>query len=281
MTATDDRWISLGDGLCRVPERLLLAHARGEVLFITGAGTSKPAGLPDFRSLVLKVYERADAAVHSILRSVPPQVCNLWEVPASALTDKQNAEIKRFIQGDYDVVLGMLEWRIDGPSSHTNSVRKHIVDILESSSNRPAAIHRALIKLADRGSTSTIFTTNFDRLLEKAIDGRSGRLGSYALGAIPRPTRKEEFTGVLHIRGVLPASKRYIADIVVTDQDFGEFYLRRRIIPDLIYDAARLFNLVLVGYSANDAPTDCRGRWEIGRDRKMSADCVVGLVFEC
>jgi hypothetical protein len=40
----------------------------------------------------------------------------------------------------------------------------------------------------------------------------------------------------------------------VTDQDFGEFYLRRRIVPDFIYDAARLFHLVLVGYSANDPP---------------------------
>ncbi len=40
----------------------------------------------------------------------------------------------------------------------------------------------------------------------------------------------------------------------MTDQDFGEFYLRRRIVPDFIYDAARLFNLVLIGYSANDAP---------------------------
>jgi hypothetical protein len=41
---------------------------------------------------------------------------------------------------------------------------------------------------------------------------------------------------------------------VLTDQDFGEFYLRRRVVPDFIYDAARLFHLVLVGYSANDPP---------------------------
>jgi len=30
--------------------------------------------------------------------------------------------------------------------------------------------------------------------------------------------------------------------------------LRRRVVPDFIYDAARLFNLVLIGYSANDPP---------------------------
>jgi len=44
------------------------------------------------------------------------------------------------------------------------------------------------------------------------------------------------------------------SEFVVTDRDFGEFYLRRRVVPDFIYDAARLFHLVLVGYRANDAP---------------------------
>ena len=34
-------------------ERLLLAHARGEVLLIAGVGVSMPAKLPDFRCLVL------------------------------------------------------------------------------------------------------------------------------------------------------------------------------------------------------------------------------------
>jgi hypothetical protein len=42
--------------------------------------------------------------------------------------------------------------------------------------------------------------------------------------------------------------------LVVTDQDFGELYLRRRLVPDFLYDAARLFSLVLVGYTANDPP---------------------------
>ena len=33
----------MGPGLAAIPERLLLAHARGEVLFIAGAGISQPA----------------------------------------------------------------------------------------------------------------------------------------------------------------------------------------------------------------------------------------------
>ena len=58
----------------------------------------------------------------------------------------------------------------------------------------------------------------------------------------------------MHIHGTLATGSNRLSELVLSDQDFGEFYLRRRVVPDFIYDAARLFNLVLVGYSANDPP---------------------------
>lgn len=47
LNSSVDRVISLGEGLPAIPERLLIAHARGEVLFIVGAGVSMspPANL--------------------------------------------------------------------------------------------------------------------------------------------------------------------------------------------------------------------------------------------
>ncbi len=59
---------------------------------------------------------------------------------------------------------------------------------------------------------------------------------------------------MLHIHGALDKSPERASELVLSDQDFGEFYLRRRVVPDFIYDAARLYHLVLVGYSANDPP---------------------------
>ena len=65
------REIALRPGLAKIPERLLLAHARGEVLFVFGAGVSQPACLPGFRQLVLDVYCRLDPAVHAVIKSLP------------------------------------------------------------------------------------------------------------------------------------------------------------------------------------------------------------------
>ncbi|WP_271599259.1 SIR2 family protein [Bradyrhizobium sp. CCBAU 45384] len=109
------------------------------------------------------------------------------------------------------------------------------------------------MRLADRGGATTVVTTNFDLLLEGGTK-RGSRVDTYALGSIPRPTRQADFAGVLHIHGALDPDQSRFSELVLSDQDFGEFYLRRRVVPDFIYDAARLFHLVLVGYSANDPP---------------------------
>ena len=176
------RVISLGPGLAAIPERLLLAHARGEVLFLAGAGISQQVGLPDFRDLVLKVYEKLDTSAHGTLFPIPRESCNQWMPDISGLTNKQAAEIKRFINGDYDVVLGMLERRIDGQSHSSSRVRQTIGDILRAGAVSPGSIHRALMRLADRGGAVTIVTTNFELLLERAARRTTPPIQTYSLG---------------------------------------------------------------------------------------------------
>lgn len=248
--AASDREIALGPDLPPIPERLLLWQSRGEVLFITGAGISQPAGLPDFRELVVRVYAELDKAVHAVIS--PSGVSGKLGVGPAGLTVQQEAEVIRFNRKDYDVVLGMLERRMEKEPHVKSRVRQVVAGVLRGA--KPAQIHRSLMRLADRGGAVTIVTTNFDLLLEDATRRSRTSVQTYTLGGIPRPGRRNDFAGVLHIHGALDRNPDRTSDLVITDRDFGEFYLRRRVVPDLIYDAARLFNLVLVGYSANDPP---------------------------
>jgi SIR2-like protein len=221
----EERVIALGQGLAAIPERLLLAHSRGEVLFIAGAGISRPASLPDFRELVPNVYAELDAAAHAVMASVPEGACNQWSPDLSSLTHQQAAEVRRFITGDFDVVLGMIERRMDGQGHEASTVRRTITKKLRPAGARPAPIHRALMRLADRGGVHTIATTNFDLLLEKASRQIRPGVPGHSLGAIPRPGRNNRFGGVLHIHGALDRDAGRDSDLVVSDQDLGEFYL--------------------------------------------------------
>ena len=271
--------ISFGPDLPTIPERLLLAHARGEVLFLCGAGISRSAGMPGFRELVSNVYQTLDPVIHAELPNASSTEDCRRDPHLPQLTPRQAAEVRRFKAEEFDVVLGMLERRLDSRKREDSKVRSRVAEVLRQpeapnalqtpppaesvgKTDRagmprpicPAPVHRTLIRLADRGGVSTIMTTNFDLLLEAAAKGLRVPLQTYALGSIPRPTRRNEFAGVLHLHGALSRDPCRFSDLVLTDQDFGEFYLRRRIVPDLIYDAARLFHLVMVGYSAKDPP---------------------------
>lgn len=259
-----DRVVYFDDGLPGLPEDLLLARDRGLVLFITGAGISRPApsNLPDFRGLVVDVYRTLDAVVADKFQKIlneetksqqqgkAPKID--WTRYRSGLTADQQAELMRFVDGDYDVVLGMLERRVDSASTQSSSVRERVVAILKQS-RRSNALHQSLMRLGRRFEQPFIATTNFDRLLE-AASPRDSPPAVHVLGSIPRPSRRSSFCGIFHIHGALPGRSEAVKDLVLTDQDFGDVYLRRRIASDFIYDAARIFNLVLVGYSLGDAP---------------------------
>lgn len=247
--------VALGQGCAFLPERLLLAHAKGEVLFLAGAGVSKapPSFLPSFTDLVLKVYEQLGDPLLPSLQALARK--EVEPTPDPPLTADQQAEAESFKTKQLDVVLGMLERRIDGQQTEESRMRQAVVAVLQTDPPpEPAGIHRDLIRLADRGGATAILTTNFDLLLEAAAEEMKRSVEGYSLGAMPRPSLRPSFSGVLHLHGALRPQPGGIPDLVLTNRDFGEFYLRRRVVPDLLYDAARIYHLVLVGYTANDPP---------------------------
>ena len=252
--------ISLNNNLPEIPEKLLLAHKRGEVIFICGAGISISADLPSFKKLVLHVYKELDEPVYEIIK--PENIDIQDKINNSNLTSEQKAEIKQFTQKKYDVVLGMLMRRLDNQQEDNNRVKPKVIECLNVA-KKPEKIHSALMRLANRGSAVTIITTNFDLLLEKAgkkikdeenLSENYNNIETYSLDSIPRPSREKDFSGIFHIHGALEQSSQRISELILSDQDFGEFYLRRQFISNFIYDLSRLFHIVFVGYSVDDPP---------------------------
>ena len=221
-SAKRDRVIPFGLGLPAIPERLLLAHARGEVLFIAGSGVSRPA-LPDFRGLVLKVYETLDTKVYTVISQIPSDVPINYSPNLSTLNEGQSAEVMRFIRKDYDVVLGLLERRIDDDPHAKSKVRQEVRNQLIFKGLKASSVHRSLMRLSDRGGAIAIATTNFDLLLEDASRRQGKKVETYCLGGIPRPGRRNDFSGVLHIHGALHPDPSISTDLILTEQDFGEW----------------------------------------------------------
>lgn len=255
-----DRLVYFEPGLPGIPEALLLARDRGEVLFLTGAGVSTPppSSLPNFKGLVVDIYRQLDrplaTALEAWIDAIPPSGNPLpdWSLFATGLNAKEQTEFKRFAAGEYDVALGMLERRMASVPGQTTSMRSVAARVLNAAKT-PNVLHASLDRLARRFGEVFIATTNFDRLHENQA-GPPSASRSFGLNALPRPSRRADFHGVFHIHGVLPTNAKAPIDIVLSDQDFGDVYLRRRTASDFIYDAVRIFHLVIIGYSLNDAP---------------------------
>lgn len=249
--------IYLEDNLPGLPEDLMLARDQGRVLFLTGAGVSAPApsSLPNFQGLVCEIAKRLDARLGQAMDywmaeksspSTPPKAVASF---IEGLDPRQCAEFKRFVSNEFDMVLGMLERRMaraSEPVSHLRVAAREVLDAAEA----PNSLHASINVLARRFGELFVATTNFDRLHEEAA--KPGKVASHGLEGLPRPSSGPGFHGVFHIHGVLdPKQSR---QLVLTDQDFGDLYLRRRLTADFIYDAARIFHIVIVGYSVNDPP---------------------------
>ncbi len=259
-----DEHVFLEAGLPGLPLELLLARDRGEVLFLTGAGVSRPppSNLPDFQGLALNICEKVDKSLAFALTemiddvraadsAVPRRPPRSWTDFTTSLDPGQKAEFKRFADGDYDVALGMLERR-QGNAGRGSRMRKAAAEVL-GARRAPNAVHKALDRLARREGRLFLATTNFDRLHEIAA-GTGADVPSYGLSDLPRPSRRADFTGIFHIHGLLPDKAGGSSELILTDQDFGDYYMRRRVTSDFVYDATRIYYLVIVGYSVNDAP---------------------------
>ncbi len=236
-----------------VPIELLNHHKENKVLFICGAGISKDSKLPLFKGLVKDIYQKIDKYIYDFIElNEKNSTLTVEHIANSKLTVAQKAELMAYIDEQYDFLLGMLENR-DENDQQKFAVREALINRIKKA-KAPNENHNSLVKLALNKNQCAIATTNFDLLLEKAAKNHKIQIASYSLGAIPRPSEKEQFSGVMHLHGKIPRSKREFPSLIVSHLDFGEYYFSRDVVPSFIFYASRIFHIVLVGYSAKDPP---------------------------
>lgn len=226
-----------------IPDALLAAQERGEVMFVCGAGVSMTLGLPSFRGLVGKIY-------HALGEN--------WDLhPAEREVMRDDGRLA----GQYDRVLRFLERRLSDriagrPEGLRQRFRNAVVDALQPSADElDLASHAALLDLSrDAENNIRLVTTNFDTLFERAWP-RGGVAPSFAGPAMPQP-KSPACRGILHLHGRLADESLVLSetDLVLTSAEFGDAYLRSGWAARYVYDLVRAYKLVLVGYSADDPP---------------------------
>ena len=212
------------------PSEFVDAVLAGDVIFLCGTGISAPQML-DFRRLVECTYQRL--GVH-----------------------KTDSEQHAFDDERFEEVLGSLSRRLSDAAAVTRTVS----ELLAVPESPNLDQHRTILRLSrDLHNRISVVTTNFDTLLEHAVrdmapaeDPRSLSVAGQALPAPGSPS----FSGVIHLHGRLcdPAIGLEATPLVLTSADYGDAYMRSGWASRFLFDMARCKTIVLVGYSANDAP---------------------------
>ena len=212
-----------------IPSELVDSILTGEAVFLCGTGVSSQ--LPDFRRLVRCTYKTL-----GVKRTA---------------SEKHAFKDKRF-----EEVLGSLSQRLADPHAVTRTVS----DLLQLSENPCVDQHHIILRLSrDMNSRISVVTTNFDTLLERAateVEGNRTPLDiSFAGQALPAPG-SPSFSGIVHIHGRRADSQLGLqqSQLVLTSADYGDAYMRSGWASRFLFDLARCKVIVLVGYSAYDAP---------------------------
>ena len=212
------------------PDDFVDSVLAGEVVFLCGTGVSAPQ-IPDFKRLVERTYE--------ILA-----------------IERTESEQGAFDQGRFEEVLGSLSRRL----SDSDAMIRTVSGLLAVPEHPILDQHRTILRLSrDLDNRISVVTTNFETLLERAVPEvkpkETPRDISFAGQALPAPG-SPSFSGIIHIHGRLADTELGLGatPLVLTSVDYGDAYMRSGWASRFLFDLARCKTIVLVGYSANDAP---------------------------
>ena len=206
-----------------IPDQLISAQEKGEVVFFCGAGISCDVGLPDFECLVKKV---SDDLAQDYDKSIP--------------LEEALRKIERKIIGGRENLLRTV-WKILQP---------------ENQGLEFEYMQNALLDLAqEKGKPLTrIVTTNFDRLFEKFRSEKINKPEAL-VGAKHQMPKRHQWNGIVYLHGLLPDKNYESRDkdqLILTSSDFGQAYMYDKWATEFVIELFKNYNVCFVGYSLND-----------------------------
>ena len=202
-------WIT---GDVELPDEILDAHERGELVFFVGAGASlgKPSNLPLFDSLAKKL---ARLASHPFSK-----------------------------RGGLDFFIGQLESLPQGFDAH-----HHALTMISNPKSRSNSLHGAIVELAGIKGAFRVVTTNYDDHLASAAG--SGSITVPDTWYAPALPLGRDFAGLVHLHGSVRRPKE---EMILTDRDFGQAYITDAWAARFLLPMFDRFTVVFIGYSHDD-----------------------------
>ena len=223
-----------------IPDILLDERDAGNVVFLCGAGVSRPAGMPNFRELACHVIEKVGP---------PPDSTIDQALKTESLADGLPFSLDRVFQRLYD-----------------EYGRDQVVKIVWKKLKPPKSPrhHRIVARLsANAKGEPQIVTTNFDRLFEAPL----GKIRRYEPPMYPDLRHGVPATGITYLHGRLAAKKSGPHNYILSSADLGRAYLAEGWAAKFVRDLLQRYTVVLLGYQADDPPVSylLQGLESVGR----------------
>lgn len=217
-----------------IPDDLLYECDKGNVVFLCGAGVSKPSGLPTFLELTVKVAERFDPDPSSpVSLALKPWIENNKDIPPAARIS-------------FDQIFNLLYSRV--PEKRVNDYIKEVLSGYEADT-WPHDLISSLS--ANEDGEPQIVTTNFDTLFEKS----EKKLVRFEPPLLPNlGHRNTSPVGVTYLHGRLVDSDERQPNYVLSSSDFGRAYLAEGWATSYVRQLLKNYHVVMVGYTAEDPP---------------------------
>ncbi|WP_288408865.1 SIR2 family protein [uncultured Herbaspirillum sp.] len=221
-----------------IPDELIAAQRKGEVVFFCGAGVSVPARLPDFKKLARAVMTNLG-------------VSNV----SNAALGKQLSEINVAIEEGKTLSFSLDQtFYLLQQEYGKTSVAEEVLKEVEVPKGMVMEGHQSILRLStSREGNPQVVTTNFDLLFDYA----DSNVKSFVPPTLPSLANGDEIDGVVYLHGKWAKTKanpKATRNLIISSADFGRAYLADGWASIFIKELAKQYVIVLVGYSADDPP---------------------------